>query len=313
MVTSGPACLGRLRDDLLDQLLDLLKADPAVDGVALVGSFGRGDADNWSDIDLLILMDAPGVARFADQPAGWPWAQADLLTDGRHNSPAGATSVGTTHIRSGLPIWVDLHVHPATRTSWPADSRVLFERRPIETGTLSFDQLNASGPRQPATTKTASEIRRTYLGYVPIAGKYVGRRSPMACEMIRFIGHMPDFSDTDPAAQLLALRGIAANLSDPSWTSLSDAVTSYLDLVEATFQQLSRRHRRGAATGCRSGRAASGLPAGRTAGGGSGTFTDQHHGGHHRQHRRTTQILTTRRPRARRDPSLARSRAALSW
>jgi hypothetical protein len=234
-VTSGPACLGRLRDDLLDQVLGLLTADPAVDGVALVGSFGRGEADNWSDVDLLILMGSADVARFADQPADRPWAQADLLTDGRHNSPAGATSVGATHIRSGLPIWMDLHVHPAPRTSWPADSRVVFERRPIETGTLSFDQLNASGPRQPATAKTAGEIRRTYLAYVPIAGKYIGRRSPMAGEMIRLIGNKPHFSDTDPSAQLRALRDITGSLSDPSWTSLSDAVTSYLDLVESTL------------------------------------------------------------------------------
>jgi hypothetical protein len=85
---------------------------------------------------------------------------------------------------SGLPVWIDLHVHPVTRTSWPADSRVLFERRSIETGTLSFDQLNASGP----------------------------------------------------SAQLLVLRDIAASLSAPSSTSLSEAVTSYLDLVEATLQ-----------------------------------------------------------------------------
>lgn len=55
-MTSGPAFLGELRDRLLDQVLGLLKADPAVAGVALIGSLGRGEADNWSDIDLLILM-----------------------------------------------------------------------------------------------------------------------------------------------------------------------------------------------------------------------------------------------------------------
>jgi hypothetical protein len=53
--------------------------------------------------------------------------------------------------------------------------------------------------------------------------------------MIRFLGKMPDFSACDPAAQLLALRRNAADLSDLSWTWLSDAVTSYLDLVEATL------------------------------------------------------------------------------
>jgi len=180
-MTSGPTFLGRLRDRLLDEVLELLKADPVVEGVALIGSLGRGEADNWSDIDLLILMSDQALAQFVDEPAARPWAQAQLLSDGRHNSPAGATSVGATHIRSGLPFWVDLHVHPATRTRWPTDGRIVFEHRPIGTGTLSFDQLNASGSRQPPTAKTADEIRRIHLSYVPIAGKYVGRRSPHAC------------------------------------------------------------------------------------------------------------------------------------
>jgi hypothetical protein len=52
--------------------------------------------------------------------------------------------------------------------------------------------------------------------------------------MIRFLGTMPAVSSRDPAAQLLALRGIAGGLSDPSWTWLSDAVTASLDLVEAS-------------------------------------------------------------------------------
>jgi hypothetical protein len=113
-MTSGPAFLGRLRDRLLDQVLELLKADPAVEAAAL-------------------------------------------------------------------------HVHPAALTRWPTDGRIVFERRPIKTGTLSFDQLNASGSRQPATAKTADEIRRIHLSY-------------------------------------------------PSWTWLSDAVASYLDLVEASLR-----------------------------------------------------------------------------
>jgi hypothetical protein len=232
----GPALLARLRDRLLDEVLGLLEADPAVAGVALVGSLGRGEEDNWSDIDLFILASDQFIGQFMNEPAASPWARADLLSDGRHNSPAGATSLGTTHLRSGLPLWVDLHVHPADRTPWPADSRAVFERRPVKTGTLPFGEFNASGPRQPATAKTADEVRQIYLGYVPIAGKYVGRRSPRAGEMIRFLGQRRDFTDHDPAAQLLALRGIAKDLSSPSRGQLGDAVASYLDLVEATGQ-----------------------------------------------------------------------------
>jgi Nucleotidyltransferase domain len=217
-------------------MLGLLQADLAVAGVALVGSLGRGEEDDWSDIDLLILASDQFIRQFMNEPAASPWARADLLSDGRHNSPAGATSLGATHIRSGLPLRVDLHVHPAGRTPWPADSHVVFERRPVKTGTLSFAELNASGPRQPATAKTAGEVRQIHLGYVPTAGTYVARRSPRAGEMIRFLGQRDDFNDQDPAAQILALRGIAKDLSSPSWSQLGDAVASYLDLVEVTLR-----------------------------------------------------------------------------
>jgi hypothetical protein len=233
---AGPALLGRLRDRLLDHVLGLLEADPAVVGVALVGSLGRREEDNWSDIDLFILASDQFITQFMNEPAASPWARADLLSDGRHNSPAGATSLGATHIRSGLPLGVDLHVHPADRTPWPTDSRVVFERRPVTTGTLPFGEFNASGPRQPATAKTADEARQIRLGYVPIGGKYVGRRSPRAVEMIRFLGQRRDFSDRVPAAQIRALRGIAEDLSSSSWGQLGDAVACYLDLVEAAVQ-----------------------------------------------------------------------------
>jgi hypothetical protein len=235
-VPQGPPLLAGLRDRLFDEVLALLEADPAVAGVALVGSLGRGEEDNWSDIDLLILASDQFIRRFMNDSAASPWARADQLSDGRHNSPAGATSLGTIHIRSGLPLRADLHVHPADRTPWPTDGRVVFERRPVRTGTLPFGEFNAGGPRQPATAKTAGEVRQIHLGYVPIAGTYVGRRSPRAVEMIRFLGQRRDFNDQDPAAQIRALRGIAGDLSSPSRGQLGDAVACYLDLVEATIQ-----------------------------------------------------------------------------
>jgi hypothetical protein len=54
--------------------------------------------------------------------------------------------------------------------------------------------------------------------------------------MIRFLGQRRDFNDRDPAAQIRALRGIAKDLSSPSWGQLGDAVASYLDLTEVTVQ-----------------------------------------------------------------------------
>src|SRR3984957_6961406 len=151
----GPALLARLRDRLLDQVVGLLEADPAVDGVALVGSLGRGEEDNWSDIDLLILASGQFIRQFMNEPAASPWARADLLSDGRHNSPAGATSLGTTNIRSGVPLWGGRHVRPTDRGPGQGHGPVPFAPRPVKTGTLPFGEFNASGPRQPATANTA--------------------------------------------------------------------------------------------------------------------------------------------------------------
>ena len=178
-MTSGPAMLGRLRDALLDEVLGGLRADPEVDGVALIGSLGRGEADNWSDADL--------------------------------------------------------HVHPVGRTLWPVDGRVVFQRRAIEAGTFSFDQLNGSGPRQAATGKTADEVRKIHLSYVPVAGKYVARRSPDGEQMIRFLGGPAGLGAEDPATQVRALRGVAKDLGDPAWGWLGDAVAAHLELVEASW------------------------------------------------------------------------------
>ena len=58
--------LAGLRDRLLDEVLGLLAADPEVAGVALVGSLGRGEEDDWSDIDLFILASDQFIRQFMD-------------------------------------------------------------------------------------------------------------------------------------------------------------------------------------------------------------------------------------------------------
>ena len=102
--SEGPAVLARLRDRLLDQVLGLLEADPAVAGVALVGSLGRGQEDNWSDIDLLIVASEELIGQFMNEPAASPWARADLTRTRPPRSPPCAASRQTSHPRPG-PSW----------------------------------------------------------------------------------------------------------------------------------------------------------------------------------------------------------------
>jgi Nucleotidyltransferase domain len=47
------------RDDVRDRLLALAEADPAITGAAFTGSHAAGDADRWSDIDLVLAVDGP--------------------------------------------------------------------------------------------------------------------------------------------------------------------------------------------------------------------------------------------------------------
>ena len=51
------AAYTRQRDDLLARIVGVLDADMRVRSAWLSGSFGRGEADAWSDLDLHVAID----------------------------------------------------------------------------------------------------------------------------------------------------------------------------------------------------------------------------------------------------------------
>jgi hypothetical protein len=91
--TSGPPAprLASIRSRWLAAATASLRADPAVLGAALIGSLGAGRADDWSDIDLLIVVDDASVDEHAapGRLAGVPGTLA-FASDARHNAPRGA-------------------------------------------------------------------------------------------------------------------------------------------------------------------------------------------------------------------------------
>lgn len=44
------------QQELIKRIIEILKQDTAIESAWLCGSFGRGDADNYSDIDVLLLV-----------------------------------------------------------------------------------------------------------------------------------------------------------------------------------------------------------------------------------------------------------------
>ncbi|MEU6716476.1 nucleotidyltransferase domain-containing protein [Nonomuraea sp. NPDC046802] len=212
-----------------------LPGDSNVVGAALVGSLGAGRWDDWSDIDLLVVVDD---ARIDDYAAPGRLARglgnATVVVDARQNGPRGTRAVSGQYLVDGLPLWVDWHVHPVSRASWPADSTVIFDRRGLGRLTATFSEYLNAGEREEATPKSPDEHRALRLALVPIAGKLIARRSPETARLIEFIGgpHAPDGAWKDHLAALRRLLGGFAALDLPDSVAAGHA---YLDLVEKTL------------------------------------------------------------------------------
>jgi hypothetical protein len=99
-----------------------LATDPRVVGWGLVGSYGRGEADRWSDLDVLVAV-ADTAWDDDTPPAVWP--AADAVLDGRRNVRVSAHALMTAHVRDGLPCVVDWYLHPVSAAAWPSDCLVV--------------------------------------------------------------------------------------------------------------------------------------------------------------------------------------------
>jgi hypothetical protein len=60
---------GQFRDSLLDRIVAILYADKRVLGAWLSGSFGLGEEDKWSDLDLQVAVEDSQFGSFLqDRP-----------------------------------------------------------------------------------------------------------------------------------------------------------------------------------------------------------------------------------------------------
>jgi predicted nucleotidyltransferase len=127
-VSAAPR-LRAIRDTWLERAIERLERDPAITAAGFVGSLGRGDEDDWSDVDLLIVVPDDQVDHYADATH---LPGSDLVSwsiDARHNAPRGASAVGVRYVIDGLPLHVDWYVYPRSQAAWVADARVIFDQQ----------------------------------------------------------------------------------------------------------------------------------------------------------------------------------------
>lgn len=167
-----------LRDAWLGGASAALSHDPRVAGWGLVGSFGRGEADDWSDVDLLVLVHDADFRAFVDPELNELWSKAQLLVDARRNAPIGATSVATLCVRSGLPIVADWYVYPSSMGAWPNDCQVMRGADVAPRTSTRFAEWNGRGPRNQPVDISPTRGAAGEVGDVPDRGEV--HRPPIA-------------------------------------------------------------------------------------------------------------------------------------
>ena len=117
-VPKAPAAprLRAIREAWLRPVIGQLEADPG--GWFVVP--GRGDADDWSDVDPVIVVPDDQVDRYADAPRLLGPERVALSFDARHNAPRGAGSVGVHYVIDGLPFNADWYIYPDSQGAWVA-------------------------------------------------------------------------------------------------------------------------------------------------------------------------------------------------
>ncbi len=145
-----------LRDALLERIVSTLGADERFVAAWFSGSFGRGEQDAYSDIDLIAVV----AQSHANALCARPWNNAARTTperleliqrlgtpvivhDAHRNAPEGGTH---TNVAFDDATHLDLNLVPLNRAQRPADAPLLFEKQPI--------------PLAPASEPESLEYRR---------------------------------------------------------------------------------------------------------------------------------------------------------
>ncbi|GIF01139.1 nucleotidyltransferase domain-containing protein [Paractinoplanes rishiriensis] len=224
------------RDSWLAEATAVLRADRRVRGTVLVGSLGRGEADAFSDVDLIVAVTVPiPQDLLADPFTGLELPGSVLYRRSKpRNAPGGGAYLAVCLDLGGLPVLVDLYVWPVTTVAVPAGGRVLFEHDRLPHSTLDLLDLLT---RCPATDGTGSDPQdpATMLMWVQLAGKYHARgdqpRRAAICRQLR----IPDIDRVDELRQLQRTR---LPMLSPAPQQAVAAVDRLLDVISALTKEV---------------------------------------------------------------------------
>lgn len=183
---SSMAC-GSSPRDMLEQLItaraawlsiatNVLAAHSWVAGVWLFGSMGRDDADGFSDVDLVVAVDATTPHQVLADPVAGLGLPGTVLY--RRPKPCNAPRDGA-YFAVGielacLPVLVDMFVWPAATAAVSSGARIVYERERLPRSPLGFIAL-MDAHRSTDTRGSDPQAPGTVLMLTQLAAKYFAR------------------------------------------------------------------------------------------------------------------------------------------
>jgi predicted nucleotidyltransferase len=172
------------RDQLLARVSAVLEADERVTCAWLSGSYGRGEADEWSDLDLHVAVADEHYEIFAGEHKELFARCGQQLHVISHGIPSWSMPNGRFWLVQYAPfmLHVDWNIGPTTGTTMPEASLVLFDRAGI--------------PITPHPSPISDETRRKiaqdevdfFWAMAPIAIKYAGRgHTRLAVNQVQYL------------------------------------------------------------------------------------------------------------------------------
>jgi hypothetical protein len=235
---AGPGLLGQFitaRTDWLNTVIGGLTRQPFVVGAWLVGSMWRGEADAFSDVDLVVAVDDTAPHEVITDPVAELGLPGVLLyrRPKPRNAPAAGGYLAIGVELAGLPLLVDVFVWPAATAAVPAGARVLVERGGLPRSNLSFVPL-LDAHRTSDTCGSDPQDPGTVLMLVQLAAKYLVRgNAPKLDGICQQLVIRTDGCDTALLRQVLDQRIDTA--AQPQTGDAVRAVHRLLDVVDQSI------------------------------------------------------------------------------
>lgn len=157
----------------LQRAVALLEGDDRVLAAWLYGSLGRGTSDEWSDIDLWVVVADSHIAeiRAARRDYAAQLGEPLLIVDAPQNSPPGGAFLSVLYKGEIASQHVDWTWQAASDASIPPDAKVLLNRGAIP---------HADPPPSSLSSQERAERARNQAAYfwmmVPVVARYIARR-----------------------------------------------------------------------------------------------------------------------------------------